>query len=621
MFSELFSAVLLANTLFSALTSATQVDLSTVGPLTPLSSKTKICNILDYGGIADNSTDIGPAIELAFSSCAITGAATIYIPPGSYSLQTGVVLNKGSAYAIQIDGLITLTSDGSYAGNAFILENGSDIEVFSSNGLGAISGQGYITRLTSSGQNARLFRFISCTSISIHDIIFVDSPTFHLVFNDVSNLEAYHITIRGPDLGGTDGVDLICTDNCYLHDIEVTNRDECISVKSPSQNVLIEDIYCNQSGGMSIGSLTADDVTADTEAAVSNITMRNIYVYQCTQMLMIKTFPGGTGATGYVKDSVFENFWAYDTTYGLDIDQYWESTTTPDTGAVALSALTFNNWTGTVDNGISRAPIVIRGSDIVPLTDITLSNFDMWTVNENEILNQCKNVYGTGYCAATSTAGQSLTTFTTTVTTTSPPAGFTSPTSPAWGVSGYGVTIPIPVYTPAVFWSPESSGVASASSVASAKAVTKTSSSVSVPVSTTKAVVKSSSSTVVKSSTSLAVAVVASSTLVVVKSSSASVVKSTSAAEVVESSSITASSTPVVVISSSSSVASPTATSSGVIGTLGEYYQCGGEGWTGTGSCVSGTTCIEQNEWYSQCVAETSTTAGVESEEDEVCES
>jgi rhamnogalacturonan hydrolase len=34
-------------------------------------------------------------------------------------------------------------------------------------------------------------------------------------------------------------------------------------------------------------------------------------------MLMIKTWPGGSGAMGYVKDSVFENFWAYDTTYGL----------------------------------------------------------------------------------------------------------------------------------------------------------------------------------------------------------------------------------------------------------------------------------------------------------------
>ena len=84
MFSKLFSTIFLAHTLFS-LTSAAQVDLSTVGPLTPLSSKSKICNVLDYGGVADNSTDIGPAITLAFSSCASTGNATLYIPPGSYS--------------------------------------------------------------------------------------------------------------------------------------------------------------------------------------------------------------------------------------------------------------------------------------------------------------------------------------------------------------------------------------------------------------------------------------------------------------------------------------------------------------------------------------------------------
>jgi len=101
-------------------------------------------------------------------------------------------------------------------------------------------------------------RFITSENVAVHDLIFVDSPTFHLIFNTVSNLEAYRITIRGPSLGGTDGIDLQCDDNCYLHDIEVTNRDECISVKAPSTNVLIEDIYCNQSGGMSIGSVTAD---------------------------------------------------------------------------------------------------------------------------------------------------------------------------------------------------------------------------------------------------------------------------------------------------------------------------------------------------------------------------
>ena len=85
----------------------------------------------------------------------------------------------------------------------------------------------------------------------------IDSPTFHLFHNDATNLENYHITIRGGNKGGLDGIDITCLSNCYIHHIEVTNRDECISVKTPSKNVLIEEIYCNQSGGMSIGSLDA----------------------------------------------------------------------------------------------------------------------------------------------------------------------------------------------------------------------------------------------------------------------------------------------------------------------------------------------------------------------------
>ncbi|KAG4418060.1 hypothetical protein IFR04_008797 [Cadophora malorum] len=539
MFSKFISAIVPALLFSSLVQAAAQVDKTSVGPLTPLSSKSKICNVLDYGAKADNKTDIGPAILSAFSKCASTGGATIYVPPGSYSIATGVVLNKGSAYALQIDGLITLTSNGAFNGNAIVIQNTNDVEVFSSNGLGAINGQGYITRITASGQNARLFRFISSKNIAIHDMIFVDSPTFHLVFNSVSNMEAYHITVHGPNLGGTDGIDVICTDNCYMHDIEVTNRDECISVKSPSNNLLIEDIICNQSGGMSIGSLTADITDLSTAAAVSNVTMRNILTYQCTQMLMIKTYPGGSGAVGYVKDSLFENFWAYDTTYALDIDQYWYNHLTPNTGAVALSGLTFSNWTGTMNKGSSRGAIVIRGSDQVPATDITLSNFNMWTVNGNSVINQCKNVYGSGYCAGKST-GIPLATFTTSVTSTVAPAGFTAPASPAWGVAGYGTNIPIPVYTPAALWMPVSSGVAGSSVIASTSKVS-------------------------------VAAVKATST-----SAAASTKKTSSTAKA--------------------------ATTSTAVGTIAKYGQCGGSQWTGATGCVAGSTCVFQSQWYSQCL-------------------
>jgi len=134
-------------------------------------------------------------------------------------------------------------------------ESGKDVEFFSSNGKGAIQGNGNLSR--GSGQNARLVRFINTVGMAFHDIILVDAPAFHLVLQGVENAEFYHITVHGANVGGTDGVDLTCINNCYLHHIEVTNRDECISVKSPSQNALMEEIYCNHAGGMSIGSVDA----------------------------------------------------------------------------------------------------------------------------------------------------------------------------------------------------------------------------------------------------------------------------------------------------------------------------------------------------------------------------
>ncbi|KAJ6517716.1 concanavalin A-like lectin/glucanase domain-containing protein [Mycena vulgaris] len=37
-------------------------------------------------------------------------------------------------------------------------------------------------------------------------------------------------------------------------------------------------------------------------------------------------------------------------------------------------------------------------------------------------------------------------------------------------------------------------------------------------------------------------------------------------------------------------------------GSLAQYSQCGGTGWTGRGSCVAGTTCTILNSFYSQCL-------------------
>ncbi|RMJ11822.1 putative exoglucanase type C [Fusarium kuroshium] len=54
---------------------------------------------------------------------------------------------------------------------------------------------------------------------------------------------------------------------------------------------------------------------------------------------------------------------------------------------------------------------------------------------------------------------------------------------------------------------------------------------------------------------------------------------------------------------SSAQASAQPSSDSGSSSAAGAYQRCGGQGWTGATTCVSGYTCKEQNTWYSQCVA------------------
>lgn len=95
---------------------------------------------------------------------------------------------------------------------------------------------------------------LEVTNFAIHDIALVDSPAFHLTLDTCNQGEVYNMIIRGGNEGGLDGIDLWGFD-LWVHDVEVTNKDECVTVKSPANHILVENIYCNWSGGCAMGSL------------------------------------------------------------------------------------------------------------------------------------------------------------------------------------------------------------------------------------------------------------------------------------------------------------------------------------------------------------------------------
>lgn len=106
--------------------------------------------------------------------------------------------------------------------------------------------------------------------------------------------------------------------NHWVHDVEVTNRDECVTIKSPASNILVERIWCNQSGGSAIGSMGAG-------TAIENILYRNVYTNGGNQIFMIKSW----GGDGYLRNVLLQNFIARGTAYGLDVNQYCKSAISP----------------------------------------------------------------------------------------------------------------------------------------------------------------------------------------------------------------------------------------------------------------------------------------------------
>lgn len=316
-------ASILPYILFSATLARAQLS-GPVGPLVDYSTKARnqTCNIIDYGALADGKTDISQPLLDAWGNCSVGGL--VYIPPGNYSLAEDIELKHGQSSAIQLDGVIMRGHRGSY--QMILIRDCNDFEFFSGNSRGAIQGFGY-EYLQNDSYGERLLRIQEVSNFSVHGFALVDSPSYYIVFDTVSSGEVYNILIRGvTSVGATDAID-VWGENMWFHDIEVSNGDECVTVKSPAHNYLIENIYCNLSGGTAIGSL-------GTGTNISDIHYRNLYMNRADAC-----FLKSNNGDGLVKNIIWENVIVHGGPYPLAIDEAWGD----DRGSVGVqvSSLTF----------------------------------------------------------------------------------------------------------------------------------------------------------------------------------------------------------------------------------------------------------------------------------------
>ncbi|GFN13546.1 rhamnogalacturonase E [Aspergillus tubingensis] len=366
-----------------------------VGPTTSATDKAavKTCNVLDYGAVADNTTDVGQPIMNAFNDCASGGL--VYVPEGDYLLVNWVGLVNGTGAAVQLDGVLYRGSDPGSQGYMFSISDGSDIEFFSSTGKGAIQASGYLYHL------------------QVHDLALVDAPMFHFGIGDAYNGEVYNMAIRGGDSGGLDGID-VAGSNIWIHDVMVTNKDECVTMK-----VHIPPIHL-------LGL-----VNIVPTRPVPRIFSSKIYI--AISAVAAAWGPWEPGLMSLTLPIAM----CHGNAYSLDLDAYWSSMSAAEGDGVYYTNITFSNW-----------------------TDITVEEVNIWTEVGDEQTYFCGNAYGTGVCfneAATPTS------YASTITVTSAPSGYSATMMPEDLSSAFGYTLSIPTLTLPVSFYP---GVAPYSAIA-----------------------------------------------------------------------------------------------------------------------------------------------------------
>lgn len=103
---------------------------------------------------------------------------------------------------------------------------------------------------------------------------------------------------------------------------------DCVSFKPNSTNVLVQNMFCNGTHGMSVGSLGQYPDRVD---YVENIYVYNAAMYNSSEGARIKVWPNafseksatlvGGGGRGLVRNVTYDTMWLDNVDYGLTITQ------------------------------------------------------------------------------------------------------------------------------------------------------------------------------------------------------------------------------------------------------------------------------------------------------------
>ncbi|KAF8489679.1 glycoside hydrolase family 28 protein [Gautieria morchelliformis] len=319
------------------------------------------CTLSSVGSNGDDS----PNVEAAFKSPACN---TVVIPLHT-TLNVATRLNTtGLANKrINLQGTLRFLPDISYwTGNAFFFDfqnsstfwllGGNDI-IVDGGGTGILDGIGqpWYDAFNTNATLARpiILTIFQGTNVIVQNLQMLNSPMWFNFINEGHNVTFANINISASSnvstsaAHNTDGWDIYRSDQVVLRDSVINNDDDCVSFKPNSTNVLVENLDCTGSHGISVGSLGQFPGVFD---IVENVVAQNIRMTNAQNGARIKCWAGSNVGSGSVKNVTFVDFIETNVDNPLIIDQCYMTSASQCTAFPSNTFITdviFQNISGT----------------------------------------------------------------------------------------------------------------------------------------------------------------------------------------------------------------------------------------------------------------------------------
>ncbi|KAG5980439.1 hypothetical protein E4U55_004027 [Claviceps digitariae] len=156
----------------------------------------------------------------------------------------------------------------------------------------------------------------------------------------------------------TDGWDTFRSQNIVIQSSKIQNGDDCVSFKPNSTDIVVQNLVCDGSHGISVGSLGQYVNEID---IVENIYVYKIVMKNASDGARIKVWPGsftsfqaslsGGGGSGYVRNVTYDDFYNENNDWAVEVNQCYgtKNLTLCDEhpSNMFLSDITFKNIAGT----------------------------------------------------------------------------------------------------------------------------------------------------------------------------------------------------------------------------------------------------------------------------------